>query len=122
MSKRDSKLLLADILDTVEKIKKYTTGLTFDTFITDDKTLNAVIRNFEIIGEAATDFLTILRKHMKWWTGFELLALETVLFMTTWELIIELFGQLLKRILINYRMPSVVFPKACSLATTTNSV
>ena len=53
MSKRDAKLLLSDILDAVEKIKKYTLGLTFETFIADSKTLDAVIRNFEIIGEAA---------------------------------------------------------------------
>jgi uncharacterized protein with HEPN domain len=53
MSKRDSKLLLADILESVEKIKKYTSGLTYDIFINDSKTLDAVIRNFEIIGEAA---------------------------------------------------------------------
>lgn len=53
MSKRDPKLLLADILDAVEKIKKYTSGLTYDLFIEDSKTLDAVIRNFEIVGEAA---------------------------------------------------------------------
>ena len=53
MSKRNPKLLLADILDAVEKIKKYTAELTYDTFIEDSKTLDAVIRNFEIIGEAA---------------------------------------------------------------------
>lgn len=53
MSKRDSKLLLADILEAVEKIKKYTAGLSFEMFIEDSKTLDAVIRNFEIIGEAA---------------------------------------------------------------------
>jgi uncharacterized protein with HEPN domain len=53
MSKRSSKLLLADILDSVGKIKRYTLGLTYDTFIGDSRTLDAVIRNFEIIGEAA---------------------------------------------------------------------
>lgn len=53
MSKRDSLLLLADILEAVEKIKKYTAGLSFEMFIEDSKTLDAVIRNFEIIGEAA---------------------------------------------------------------------
>jgi uncharacterized protein with HEPN domain len=53
MSKRDPKLLLSDILSSIEKIKSYTEGHTFDTFIEDAKTLDAVIRNFEIIGEAA---------------------------------------------------------------------
>ncbi len=53
MSKREPKLLLSDILRSVEKIKSYTEGHTFETFIEDAKTLDAVIRNFEIIGEAA---------------------------------------------------------------------
>jgi uncharacterized protein with HEPN domain len=53
MSNRDPKLLLADILDAVEKIKKYTSGFIYEDFIEDSKTLDAVIRNFEIIGEAA---------------------------------------------------------------------
>lgn len=53
MSKRDPQFLLTDILEAVGKIKRYTAGLTYDTFIEDSKTLDAVIRNFEIIGEAA---------------------------------------------------------------------
>ncbi len=53
MSKRDTRLLLEDILESCEKITSYTKGLNFETFVSDDKTLDAVVRNFEIIGEAA---------------------------------------------------------------------
>ncbi|GAB3545314.1 HepT-like ribonuclease domain-containing protein [Spirosoma fluminis] len=53
MSKRDSKLLVEDILDSAHKILDYTAELSFEEFIRDDKTIDAVIRNFEIIGEAA---------------------------------------------------------------------
>ena len=53
MSKRDAKLLLSDILDAIEKIKKYTYGTSYQIYINDSKTIDAVIRNFEIIGEAA---------------------------------------------------------------------
>jgi uncharacterized protein with HEPN domain len=53
MSKREPRLLLTDILDSIEKIKSYTEGHTYKSFIEDSKTLDAVIRNFEIIGEAA---------------------------------------------------------------------
>jgi uncharacterized protein with HEPN domain len=53
MSKRDPKLLLADILEAIEKIRKYTNDHTYDSFTADSKTMDAVIRNFEIIGEAA---------------------------------------------------------------------
>lgn len=53
MSKRDSRLLLEDILSSADKIINYTRGLSFDEFLADEKTIDAVIRNFEIIGEAA---------------------------------------------------------------------
>jgi len=52
MSKRHPRLLLGDILDSAEKIFLYTESLTYEEFITDSKTIDAVVRNFEIIGEA----------------------------------------------------------------------
>lgn len=53
MSKRDTLLLLEDMLHAAQKIKRYTLDLDFDSFISDEKTLDAVVRNFEVIGEAA---------------------------------------------------------------------
>ena len=53
MSKRDLLLLIEDMLEAVNKIKNYTSGLNYDQFIRDDKTIDATVRNFEIIGEAA---------------------------------------------------------------------
>lgn len=53
MSKRDLHLLLDDMLQSALKIKQYTSGMNYDTFIADDMTIDAVVRNFEIIGEAA---------------------------------------------------------------------
>jgi uncharacterized protein with HEPN domain len=53
MSKRSTDLLIDDILDSGQKILNYTAGLSLEQFTTDSKTVDAVIRNFEIIGEAA---------------------------------------------------------------------
>jgi len=53
MSKREILLLLEDILEASKKILSYTSNMSFDDFIADDKTIDAVVRNFEIIGEAA---------------------------------------------------------------------
>ncbi len=50
--KRDYRLYIDDVLEAVERIEKYVQGLTFDEFAKDNKTIDAVIRNFEIIGEA----------------------------------------------------------------------
>ena len=53
MSKRETLLLLDDMLQSAKKIKRYTLDFDFNSFLSDDKTMDAVVRNFEIIGEAA---------------------------------------------------------------------
>ena len=53
MSKREPSLLINDIIESGEKILNYTEGMDYETFIQDPKTIDAVFRNFEIIGEAA---------------------------------------------------------------------
>ena len=53
MSERTPRLLLEDIQESAEKILEYTKDFTFDEFSKDNKTVDAVIRNFEIIGEAS---------------------------------------------------------------------
>lgn len=53
MSKRNASLLLEDMVDAANKIYRYTEGLDYSAFIDDEKTIDAVVRNFEIIGEAA---------------------------------------------------------------------
>jgi uncharacterized protein with HEPN domain len=49
---RDYKVFLEDILEAINKIHRYTAGLSQDAFRNDDKTLDAVVRNLEVIGEA----------------------------------------------------------------------
>ena len=53
MSKREPSLLIEDIIDSANKILEYTHNLSFEEFTSDSRTIDAVIRNFEIIGEAA---------------------------------------------------------------------
>ena len=52
MSKRTPILLVEDILESGNLIMDYTKGMSVDDFVEDQKTLDAVARNFEIIGEA----------------------------------------------------------------------
>ena len=53
MSRRATPLLVEDIWEAIEKIQRYVAGLDHDTFTKDDKTIDSVVRNLEIIGEAA---------------------------------------------------------------------
>ena len=59
---RDYKLFLEDILDSIKKIKKYVTNLSLEDFTNDEKTVDAVIRNFEIIGEASKNIPDEIQK------------------------------------------------------------
>ena len=43
---------LDDIKEAVGNIEKYTVGMSYEQFLVDKRTQDAVIRNFEIIGEA----------------------------------------------------------------------
>ncbi len=49
---RDLKLYLDDILEAVSDIREFTSGMGYEQFHSDKRTLHACIRNLEIIGEA----------------------------------------------------------------------
>jgi len=50
---RDPKLYLKDILAAMDAIEQFVEGVDFETFKNDDMMSSAVIRKFEIVGEAA---------------------------------------------------------------------
>src|SRR5712692_4427336 len=50
---RDFEVYLEDIRQAISKIQNYVAGVPRHTFEQDDRTLDAVVRNLEIIGEAA---------------------------------------------------------------------
>lgn len=53
MSKREWKLFMEDIIESIGLIRSYVENMYFDDFKRDRKTIDAVVRNFEIIGEAS---------------------------------------------------------------------
>lgn len=59
---RDYKTYLDDIGEAIGKISRYTAGLTIETLADDEKTLDAVLRNLEIIGEAVKNLPEEIRQ------------------------------------------------------------
>jgi len=53
MPLRSWRLRIEDILQAVAKIERYMRGADFSTFRSDGRTVDAVVRNIEIVGEAA---------------------------------------------------------------------
>jgi uncharacterized protein with HEPN domain len=50
---RDPRLYLDDILEAITRIQEYTSDVDYSDFMQDTRTQDAVVRNLEIIGEAA---------------------------------------------------------------------
>jgi len=60
--KRDYTLFLHDIISAIESIEKFVQGMNFDDLVKDDKTSSAVVRKFEVIGEATKHIPDRLRE------------------------------------------------------------
>lgn len=52
MKRRDYRDYLQDIIDSINDIESFIRGMSFEGFKKDRKTINAVVRSIEIIGEA----------------------------------------------------------------------
>lgn len=59
---RDHALYLKDILAAIDRIEEFVTGMDLEAFQADDKTSSAVLRKFEIIGEAAKQIPDEMRR------------------------------------------------------------
>ncbi|RJP64428.1 MAG: DUF86 domain-containing protein [Candidatus Abyssobacteria bacterium SURF_17] len=76
---RDYRLYLDDILESIDAIIQYVDQMNFDEFSTDRKTVDAVVRNMEVIGEAARnlpDEIKELAPEIEW---KKIVALRNVL-------------------------------------------
>jgi uncharacterized protein with HEPN domain len=53
MPERDAELLIEDMLEALRRIDLYIAGMDHFAFLQDEKTIDAVARNLEVLGEAA---------------------------------------------------------------------
>jgi len=63
MKKHENIDYFRDILDSIVEIEAFVKGLDFSNFKTDRKTILAVIRDIEVIGEAAKKISRLIRKN-----------------------------------------------------------
>ncbi|MBA3028642.1 MAG: DUF86 domain-containing protein [Desulfobacterium sp.] len=69
MSDRDIRLYYTDILDSGNAILEFVKDISFEYFCNDRKTSSAVIREFEIIGEAVSklpEYIKQKRQDVEW--------------------------------------------------------
>jgi uncharacterized protein with HEPN domain len=101
--KRDYILFLEDILNAIERIERYTKGLTFEGLSKNDMATDAILRNFEIIGEAAKNIPERVRRKYPFVEWKEAIGFGNVL-------IHDYFGIDLEAVL-GYGQEKYTFPK-----------
>jgi len=52
MKERDYRDYIQDIIESIKEVDSFIMGMDFEDFANDKKTINAVIRSIEVIGEA----------------------------------------------------------------------
>ncbi len=68
---RNWKMRIEDILASIQKIETYTRGMTYTQFSVDNKTIDAVIRNLEIIARQLVISRWRFRKNIRNWPGLK---------------------------------------------------
>lgn len=76
---RDYRLQLEDILKAISRIRQYVEGMRFEEFESDVRTQDAVIRNLEVIGEAARALPEDLRGRAEGPDWRKIIALRNIL-------------------------------------------
>ena len=75
---RNWKIRITDILQCILKIRRFTKGYNFEDFQDDEKTIDSVLRNLEIIGEAARHVPEEIRKRYPEIPWAEMLTMRNI--------------------------------------------
>jgi len=99
---RDFRLYLDDIQDAIAQIRSYVHGMNQEDFVMDRKTQDAVVRNLEIIGEAAKNLTEEVLKEAPQIDWRKIKALRNILIheyfginlSIVWDIVQNKLGQL----------------------------
>ena len=76
---RDYRMYLEDMREACGKVRRYVEGISFQAFAADEKTIDAVVRNLEILGEAAKQVPDALRSQHSQIDWFRIAGLRDIL-------------------------------------------
>ena len=108
MSERHFSFLIDDIIAAIEKIERYSGDTNFEDFSGNEMAVDAVIRNFEVIGEAARkmpDEIKMKYPYVEWkeMTGFRNVLIHgyfDIEIESVWDTLSENIPELKKHILL----------------------
>jgi len=102
MKNRDYKDYVQDIFDSIKETKEFIKGMEFEDFVEDRKTINAVVRSLEVIGEATKNIPDSLREKYPQIPWKRMTGMRDKLIHEYWGVDLEIVWEV-----INNELPSV---------------
>jgi uncharacterized protein with HEPN domain len=94
---RHTELRLLDILDAIERVFTYVKGMTYKDFLSDSKTQDAVVRNIEIIGEAARNLPKTFRTENPQVPWDEIIGMRNVIVHRYFGILVDVIWDVIKK-------------------------
>ena len=94
--KRDYKLYIDDIRESIKQIEEYMKGVSEETFKKDKKLQDAVIRRLEIMGEASRNIPRALKEKNKQVPWFEMSQLRDLITHSYFDTSLDKFWRAIK--------------------------
>jgi len=88
---------LLDILDAIERIISYAKGMSYKDFLSDSKTQDAVVRNIEIIGEAARNLPKTFRANNPQVPWDEIIGMRNVIVHRYFGILVDVVWDVIKK-------------------------
>ncbi|MFC1484898.1 DUF86 domain-containing protein [bacterium] len=96
-NKRNYQIFIDDILMAIEKIERYVNDKNIDEFSKDEMLLDAIVRNFEIIGEAANNIPKKFQDKYSFVEWKEMIGFRNVLIHNYFGIDVETLWQTIKK-------------------------
>jgi uncharacterized protein with HEPN domain len=93
---RDFKVYLEDIVEAIQRIREYSLDLSLENLLADRKTLDAIVRNLEIIGEATKNIPEYIRSEYPHEDWKKIAGLRDILIHEYFGIDVEIIWDILK--------------------------
>ena len=114
MSKRGDKIYIDDVLDSIQQIEEYIQGIDINIFTKDRKTIDAVVRNISVIGEAVNNISKEIKSEYPQIPWREIADMRNKTIHEYFGIDLDILWETIKKDLPNFKKQMIEIAEKCS--------